>query len=196
MQSREPYGKPMFEPIWEAAAAHGTRARIHLKVDTGMERIGVHHYNAEGLLEAAARSTHCEVEGIYTHFANADAEDLSHARLQLERFLEALRFYERRSLPVPARHVANSAALLRMPEARLDISTLKPGDVLEGLGREPVVAVLDVLEDLDEGPGPARGPGGQGLEIAGRLGRDVGDVPPEWHRTAEVLKSRPGATVT
>ena len=93
-----------------AAAAHGAKATVHLKIDTGMERIGVHHYNAEGLLEAAARSPHVEVEGIYTHFANADAEDLSHARLQLERFHEVLRFYERRSLPVPVRHVANSAA--------------------------------------------------------------------------------------
>ncbi len=110
--------------IEAAAAAHGTRAKIHLKVDTGMERIGVHHYGAEGLLEAAARSPHCDVEGIYTHLANADAEDLSHARLQLERFLEVLRFYERRALPVPVRHVANSAALLRMPDALLDMARI------------------------------------------------------------------------
>ncbi len=96
-----------------------------------MERIGVHHYNAEGLLEAAARSPHVEVEGIYTHFANADAEDLAHARLQLERFHEVLRFYERRSLPVPVRHVANSAALLRMPEALLDM--VRPGILLYGV---------------------------------------------------------------
>jgi alanine racemase len=110
--------------IEEAAAAAGARARLHLKIDTGMERIGVHHYSAEGLLEAAARSPHCDVEGIYTHFANADAEDLSHARLQLERFLEVLRFYERRSLPLPVRHVANSAALLRMPDALLDMARI------------------------------------------------------------------------
>jgi alanine racemase len=117
--------------IEEAAAAHGATAKVHLKVDTGMERIGVHHYSAEGLLEAAARSPHVEVEGIYTHFANADAEDLAHALLQLERFHEALRFYERRSLPVPVRHVANSAALLRMPEARLDM--VRPGILLYGV---------------------------------------------------------------
>jgi len=107
--------------IEEAAAAQRTRAKVHLKIDTGMERIGVHHYSAERLLEAAARSPHCDVEGIYTHFANADAEDLSHARLQLERFLEVLRFYECRGLPAPVRHVANSAALLRMPDALLDM---------------------------------------------------------------------------
>ena len=117
--------------IEEAAAAHGARALVHLKIDTGMERIGVHHYSAEGLLEAAARSPHVEVEGIYTHFANADAEDLAHARLQLERFHDVLRFYERRSLPVPVRHVANSAALLRMPEARLDM--VRPGILLYGV---------------------------------------------------------------
>jgi len=117
--------------IEEAAAAQGARAKVHLKIDTGLERIGVHYYNAEGLLEAAARSPHCDVEGIYTHFANADAEDLAHARLQLERFFEVLRFYERRSLPAPVRHVANSAALLRMPEARLDM--VRPGILLYGV---------------------------------------------------------------
>ncbi len=117
--------------VEEAAAAQKTRARVHLKIDTGMERIGVHHYNAHGLLEAAARSSHVEVEGIYSHFANADAPDLSDARLQLERFLEVLRFYERRSLPVPLRHLANSAALLRMPESHLDL--VRPGILLYGV---------------------------------------------------------------
>jgi alanine racemase len=77
--------------IEQAAAARGARARVHLQIDTGMERIGTHHYSAAPLLEAAARSPHVEVAGIYSHFANADAADLAHARLQLERFLEVLR---------------------------------------------------------------------------------------------------------
>ncbi len=120
------------------AAAAGARAKVHLKIDTGMERIGVHHYHAEPLLDAAARSPYVEVEGIYSHFANADAEDLSHARLQLERFHEALRFYERRSLPLPTRHIANSAALLRMPEAHLDM--VRPGILLYGVYPYPGAA--------------------------------------------------------
>ena len=111
--------------VEEAAAARKARARVHLKIDTGMERIGVHHYNAEGLLEAAARSPHVDVEGIYSHFANADAEDLADARRQLARFEEVLRFYERRSLPLPQRHMANSAAILRLPESHLDL--VRPG---------------------------------------------------------------------
>jgi alanine racemase len=117
--------------VEDAAAAAATAARVHLKVDTGMERIGVHHYSAAGLLEAAARSPHVVVEGIYSHFANADADDLSHARLQLERFLEVLRFYERRSLPAPLRHIANSAAILRLPESWLDV--VRPGILLYGV---------------------------------------------------------------
>jgi alanine racemase len=117
--------------VEEAAAARGARARVHLKIDTGMERIGVHHYNAEGLLEAAARSPHVQVEGIYSHFANADAEDLADARRQLARFLEVLRFYERRSLPLPRRHMANSAAILRLRESHLDL--VRPGILLYGV---------------------------------------------------------------
>jgi alanine racemase len=117
--------------IEEAAAATSAKARVHLKVDTGMERIGVHHYHAEGLLEAAARSEHVEVEGVYSHLANADADDLDDARLQLERFDEVLRFYERRSLPRPERHIANSAALLRLPESHLDL--VRAGILLYGV---------------------------------------------------------------
>ena len=121
--------------VEEAAAARGARARVHLKIDTGMERIGVHYYSAEGLLEAAARSAHVEVEGVYSHFANADGPDLADTRLQLERFLEVLRFYDRRSLPSPLRHIANSAAVLRLPESRLDL--VRPGILLYGVYPHP-----------------------------------------------------------
>lgn len=117
--------------VEQAAAASSRKARVHLKIDTGMERVGVHHYNAAPLLEAAARSPHVEVEGVYSHFANADAEDLAPTRLQLERFLEALRFYERASLETPLRHIANSAALLRLPETHLDM--VRPGILVYGL---------------------------------------------------------------
>jgi alanine racemase len=130
--------------IEEAAGVRKTKARIHLKIDTGMERIGVHHYNAQGLLEAAARSQHVVVEGIYSHFANADAPDLGDARRQLERFQELLRFYERRSLQPPLRHIANSAALLRMKESHLDM--VRPGLVLYGVYPYPAPASARPIE--------------------------------------------------
>ena len=116
--------------IEEHAAALGRPATVHLKIDTGMERIGVHWYSAEALLEASLRCRHVRVEGIFTHFANADAPDLAHARLQLERFAEVLRFYERRSLPPPLRHAANSGAILQLRESHLDL--VRPGILFYG----------------------------------------------------------------
>ena len=62
---------------------------------TDIERIGVHCYNARTLQKAALNCKHVEVEGIFSHFANSDAEALSHAGLQLDRFNEVLRFYEK-----------------------------------------------------------------------------------------------------
>ena len=119
------------EQIESAAEQMGVRARVHLKIDTGMERIGVHYYSAGTLQEAALKCTHVEVEGIFSHFANADAADLTHARLQLERFNEVTSFYERRSLPMPVRHMANSPAILQLPESHLDM--VRPGIMLYGV---------------------------------------------------------------
>jgi alanine racemase len=112
------------------AAALGRTATVHLKVDTGMERIGVHWYSAEKLVEESLRCRHVRVEGIFTHFANADSPDLGHARLQLERFHEVLRLYERRSVPVPLRHAANSGAILQLPESHFDL--VRPGILFYG----------------------------------------------------------------
>jgi alanine racemase len=117
--------------IDEAAGQLGRRARVHLKIDTGMERVGVHHYNARGFLEESLRCRHLEVEGIYSHLASSDAEDTDFSREQLARFEEVLRFYEERSLPTPLRHLANSGAILQLPESLLDM--VRPGLLLYGV---------------------------------------------------------------
>ena len=119
------------EQIDQAAEVLGKKAKVHLKVDTGMERIGVHYYNAHTLQETALNCKHVEVEGIFSHFANSDAADLSHARLQLERFSEVLRFYEKRELPIPIRHMANSGAILQLPESHFDM--VRPGILFYGV---------------------------------------------------------------
>jgi alanine racemase len=123
----------------EVAGAMGRTAAVHLKIDTGMERIGVHWYSAEKLLEASLGCRHVQVEGIFTHFADADGPDLRRPRLQLERFLEVLRFYERRSLPTPLRHAAASGAILQLPESHLDL--VRPGILLYGARPSPDLTV-------------------------------------------------------
>ncbi len=129
--------------IEAVAGQMGVRARVHLKIDTGMERIGVHYYSAETLQEAALKCRNVEVEGIFSHFANADTPDLTHARLQLERFGEVTRFYEQNSLPMPIRHMANSAAILQLPESHLDM--VRPGIMLYGVYPDPAVKRTVIL---------------------------------------------------
>ena len=127
------------EKIWhidEIAEQLGVTAKVHLKIDTGMERIGIHYYSAESLLEAAVQCKHVDVEGIFSHFANSDAADLTYSRLQLERFHEVLHFYEKHDLPTPRlRHFANSGGILQLPEAYFDI--VRPGLLLYGVYPAP-----------------------------------------------------------
>lgn len=130
----------------EIAAALDVRARVHLKIDTGMERIGVHHYNAEAFLEQSLRCSHTKIEGVYSHFASSDSADLAFARTQLERFHEVLHFYEARSLPFPIRHIANSGAILQIPDSHLDM--VRPGLVLYGVHPSKKIPHLDVRPAL------------------------------------------------
>jgi len=117
--------------IDETAKQMKVKAVVHLKIDTGMERIGVHHYNAEKFLETAYDCKNIIVEGIFSHFANAEAEDLTHANLQLERFNEVLTFFNKRSIKPPVKHFANSGAILQLPKANFDM--VRPGIMLFGV---------------------------------------------------------------
>jgi alanine racemase len=121
--------------IEQQAAAAGRAATVHLKIDTGMGRIGVQWYSAQPLLEESLRCRRVKVEGIFTHLANADGPDTRHARLQLERFAEVLRFYERHSLPPPLRHAASSGAILQLPDSYLDL--VRPGILFYGASPAP-----------------------------------------------------------
>jgi alanine racemase len=107
------------------------KAKVHLKIDTGMERIGVHYYSAEKFLNAAYKCKNIEGEGIYSHFASSDAADLSYAKLQLERFNEVLSFFEKQSIETPLRHISNSGAIMQLPEANFDM--VRPGIMLFGV---------------------------------------------------------------
>jgi alanine racemase len=117
--------------IDETAKQMKTKAIVHLKIDTGMERIGVHYYNAEKFLEAAYSYKNINIEGIYSHFATAESQDLTFTKLQLERFNEVLEYYNKHSIKPPLRHISNSGAILQMPEANLDM--VRPGIMLFGV---------------------------------------------------------------
>jgi len=117
--------------INQTAAELGKTAKVHLKIDTGMERLGVHYYTAETFLEASLECNHTKIEGIFSHFASADAKDLASAREQLTRFNQVLEFYPNHELPMPLRHMSNSGAILQLPESNFDI--VRPGILLFGV---------------------------------------------------------------
>ncbi|MGH8030261.1 MAG: alanine racemase [Arenimonas sp.] len=118
-----------------AAEAAGKRAVVHLKIDTGMERIGVHSYHAGPFIEAAVASRWCTVKGAYSHLACADDPDSAMTARQLERFLEACAHFERIGAPMPIRHLANSGGVLHFPDSHLDM--VRPGIALYGVLPDP-----------------------------------------------------------
>lgn len=127
---------------WEMAVALsraardlGTRAVVHVKVDTGLSRLGLTPEEVPTFLARLRTLNRLEVRGIFTHFGSADAGDLSHTLGQLERFRALLDDLERAELRPPVAHAANTAAAMRLPEARLDMVRTAIG--LYGLSPSP-----------------------------------------------------------
>lgn len=130
-----------------AAVALGRSARVHLKVDTGMERIGVQWHSSAAFFDTVLGLPGLEIAGLFSHFATADT-DLDFARLQLERFSSTLGILKERGLTPPLVHIANSAALVNLPESRFTMA--RPGICLYGyeptplahVGFEPVMRLM------------------------------------------------------
>ncbi len=115
----------------DVAARQGIKMAVHLKVDTGMHRLGVDHDVAFELCAQIDRNDHIHVEGIYTHFSTASQADQSYAREQLRRFTALLARLARAGCRPPIAHAANSAATLALPDAHLD--AVRCGILLYGL---------------------------------------------------------------
>ncbi|MDR7433925.1 MAG: alanine racemase [Armatimonadota bacterium] len=115
------FSEQVAQALSRASRKLGKPARVHLKVDTGMGRLGV---SPEGIRDFVRRIRQLPgllIEGVFTHFATADEEDLSYCRQQLERFYQVLEVLEGEGLPISLRHAANSAATLSLPESHLDM---------------------------------------------------------------------------
>ncbi len=107
-----------------ASQAIGGRQRVHLKVDTGMHRVGAMPEEAPELAARIASCSTLVLEGIYTHFAVADGsspEDVAFTALQLDRLHGVLEACSRQGITPAVVHAANTAGALRFPEARLDM---------------------------------------------------------------------------
>jgi alanine racemase len=122
----------------------GKKISVHIKVDSGMGRLGLvtealvaektirqANPNPIDLIEKIANLQSLDIQGLFTHFATADSADKSYATQQLEIFLDFLHQLDRAGLRPPIRHAANSAALIEIPASHLDM--VRPGIATYGL---------------------------------------------------------------
>ncbi|MGI6712125.1 MAG: alanine racemase [Bacillota bacterium] len=125
------YTLNMAQNISRVAEEKGKQVAVHIKIDTGMGRIGflpggetvkkiIQITRMKGLL----------VEGIYTHFALADHQDKSYTRYQLSKFQEVIAALDGEGIHIPLKHAANSAAIIDMPETHMDM--VRPGIIIYG----------------------------------------------------------------
>jgi alanine racemase len=133
----------MAEALSQAAVRLEKPARVHLKIDTGMGRLGVRPEALAAFTRAIAELPGLQLEGVFSHLATAEAEDPSFAHLQFERFEVASQALEAAGISCGMRHLANSAATLRFPEMLLD--AVRPGLLIYGIYPDaPDVAAVDL----------------------------------------------------
>jgi len=108
------------------------RLKIHVKIDTGMGRIGLHETSsAIAFIERALATPNAEVEGIFTHYATADEADKTYMNEQYRRFSEVVRHFQAKGVSIPYIHAGNSATAIDCPE--LTYNMVRLGILMYGL---------------------------------------------------------------
>jgi alanine racemase len=147
----------------EEAKKRGKVCKVHIKIDTGMGRLGVVWSDAMGLVKRVCELPAIEVEGIFSHLSTA-GEDDQYLKMQLARFKEILGLLEKDRIRIPMRHIANSAAMMGYPETWFDM--VRVGIAIYGLYpvkgfRErirlfPVMSLKSKIVQIKEWPKGAR----------------------------------------
>ena len=114
----------------QAARKRNRPVRVHVKVDTGMGRLGVDWREAAAFVAEVQGAEGVELTGLYTHFATSDALDKSYANLQLLRYKSLIDELEGKGVRIPLKHTANSGAILDMPGSWFDL--VRPGIMMYG----------------------------------------------------------------
>lgn len=116
----------------EIAAQFGKTAKVHIKVDTGMGRIGFRpDEKSADIVAEIAKLDNIEVEGVFTHFATSDEADFSFTQLQAERFISFRKMLEERKLLIKLYHAANSGAIMQHMDYKFNM--VRAGIILYGL---------------------------------------------------------------
>ena len=132
------YSYALASALSRAASKLGKRAKIHIKLDTGMGRVGfrytedpeINQKTVDTILKMAILPN-LDIDGIFTHFSVADENDDDYTNLQFQRFQSICDRLKANGLEIPIRHCCNSAALIRFPKMHMDM--VRPGIILYGL---------------------------------------------------------------
>ncbi|HET6371161.1 MAG TPA: alanine racemase [Nitrospiria bacterium] len=153
------FDEAVLEALGRHAVKENVRLPIHVKIDTGMGRIGVRGEGIVSFIEKAVQTPGIQVEGILSHFAEADIEDRSFAVEQIRIMKEARDALLERGIKIPYSHMANSAAVMELPEAHFNL--VRPGLMLYGyspfekrgpLSIRPILRLLTRISALKRVP--------------------------------------------
>lgn len=137
------YSLDLARSLSEEAVREGTLVKIHIKLDTGMGRIGLQpNHQTIAMIKEINELPGIELEGIYTHFAVADEADKSYTLQQFEKFQWVLLQLETHNIKPRIRHTANSATIIDLPTMHLDM--VRAGIMLYGLAPSHEVMLEDV----------------------------------------------------
>ena len=112
----------MAKKMSDIADKLGKKAKVHIKLDTGMSRIGFKQDDESlDIIKAIAKLPGIEIEGCFTHFATMDAKDKTKAMKQFERYMDFVKRIEANGINIPVKHVSNSAGIIEKQEVNLDM---------------------------------------------------------------------------
>lgn len=117
--------------------------KYHLKLDTGMNRLGISPDNLSQFLNRIKSSGNLTLDGVFTHFSSADGEDKSYTYSQLEIFNELINKIKEHFYYIPYMHTANSSALQRFPESHYNL--VRPGIMLYGSQTDDDICLNPVM---------------------------------------------------
>ncbi len=129
--SQTVYTMDLARALSRAAVAQRKNARVHVKVDTGMGRIGLRPEDVVGFVREIIGLPGIRLEGVFTHFAAAEKEDKSYTNAQMDKFTRVLENLEDKGIYVPLVHAANSAAVIDLPSTYFNM--VRVGLALYGL---------------------------------------------------------------
>jgi alanine racemase len=118
------FSRESLEAADRAAARLNVPARVHVKVDTGMGRLGIKPHEAHDFIRLVLQCRSVELEGLFTHFATADERDKSYALYQERSFARLVEDLERQGIRIPLVHIANSAGAIELPDRVYDMVRL------------------------------------------------------------------------